>query len=485
MGPAGARGLGAADRQRRRAAPGTRPIPAPGRSTASRRRPRPSTSPIVFHDHLAAPDDRVHRRHRRLRRRRHRRAGRLRERQRQRRRRHRRRRRPGRRPHQQREHVDAARRPEPADAELPVRVQPGPPSSTSATSTATTTRRPSGTSTRTGSATGWSSTTTAPGALSSPHSGAMGEAWSDWYALDLLHREGLEIDDLDTAGRGRHRRLLGRGLHLDPIQPGRLPAERDHPVLPGRDQHRDRRLHLRRLRQGLLRRPRSTPTARSGCRRSGTCAPSCCWRRAASRTRSDLSEALVTEAMRLSPPEPSFLDMRNSILVADQGVTGGDLQDLIWRVFAGRGMGFYASVADSSDVTPIEDFNVPPDPDAPTGDRQGTVTSADTGLPLEGITVGFGGHTHRPELPGARSPTPPTPTGTTRSRRRSGHYGELVFKGARRLRPGLGRGRSTSMPARPRPTTRDAPRLGRLEGRGDDRPAATTPAARSAAGWRR
>ena len=83
------------------------------------------------------------------------------ERQRQRRRRHRRRRRPGRRPHQQRQHVDAARRPEPADAELPVRVRPGPTSSTSATSTATTTRRPSGTSTRTGSATGWSSTTTA------------------------------------------------------------------------------------------------------------------------------------------------------------------------------------------------------------------------------------------------------------------------------------------------------------------------------------
>ena len=26
------------------------------------------------------------------------------------------------------------------------------------------------------------------GALSTPHGGAMGEAWSDWYALDFLHR---------------------------------------------------------------------------------------------------------------------------------------------------------------------------------------------------------------------------------------------------------------------------------------------------------
>ena len=145
---------------------------------------------------------------------------------------------------------------------------------------------------------------------------------------------------------------------------------------------------------------------------------------------SDLAEALVTEAMRLSPPEPSFLDMRNSILVADQGITGGDLQDLIWSVFAGRGMGFYASVADSSDVTPIEDFNLPPAPDAPTATVEGTVTSADTGLPLEGITVGFGGHTTDPSFPSNLSDTDRRRRATTPSMAPVGNYGELVFKGA-------------------------------------------------------
>ena len=64
--------------------------------------------------------------------------------------------------------------------------------------------------------------------------------------------------------------------------------------------------------------------------------------------------------MRLSPPEPSFLDMRNAILAADQGLNGGANEDLIWTVFADRGMGFFASVDDSSDTAPFENFDTPP-----------------------------------------------------------------------------------------------------------------------------
>ncbi len=45
------------------------------------------------------------------------------------------------------------------------------------------------------------------------------------------------------------------------------------------------------------------------------------------------AESLVTRAMELSPANPSFLDMRNSILQADLVVNGGkpaeeDLEDL-------------------------------------------------------------------------------------------------------------------------------------------------------------
>ena len=164
----------------------------------------------AFHDHLREPADRLHRRHRRLRRRRTAtgRPGRVEHR--------RRRRQPAGDGGPDGDHINNANMStppdgkQPADAEVPVRVPTRTRSSRSATSTAATTPAPSGTSTRTGSPTAWSTNDDGSGALSTPHAGAMGEAWSDWYALDLLHRDGLEIDDPRPPRRGRHRRLLGR-----------------------------------------------------------------------------------------------------------------------------------------------------------------------------------------------------------------------------------------------------------------------------------
>ena len=51
--------------------------------------------------------------------------------------------------------------------------------------------------------------------------------------------------------------------------------------------------------------------------------------------------------MRLSPPEPSFLDMRNAILLAHEG----DDTD-VWQVFQDRGMGYFASTDGSGDIAP-------------------------------------------------------------------------------------------------------------------------------------
>ena len=266
------------------------------------------------------------------------------------------------------------------------------------------------------------------GAVSSPHSGAMGEAWSDWYALDLLHREGLEIDDPSTVGDvdiGAYSDAVFTTLRFSPAD---CPPSAVSPTCPGGlstgiggftfgdfgkvfagpEVHSDGEIWVQTLWD-----LRTLLVLGTGSEQDG----------------SDLAEALVTEAMRLSPPEPSFLDMRNSILVADEGITGGDLQDLIWSAFAGRGMGFYASVADSSDVTPIEDFNLPPAPDAATGTVAGTVTDGDTGLPLEGITVGFGGHTTGPTFPSSLTDTTDT-EGHYSFDAPVGNYGELVFKGA-------------------------------------------------------
>ncbi len=54
------------------------------------------------------------------------------------------------------------------------------------------------------------------------------------------------------------------------------------------------------------------------------------------------ARALVTDGLRLSPESPTFLDLRDAILAADVGRGYGD-RDLVWRVFAARGMGLNAS----------------------------------------------------------------------------------------------------------------------------------------------
>ena len=99
----------------------------------------------------------------------------------------------------------------------------------------------------------------------------------------------------------------------------------------------------------------------------------------------------MTRAMELSPSNPSYLDMRNSILEADMVDNGGSLHDTIWTVFAHRGMGFFAAAVDGDDLAPVEDFSMPPD-GKPTGRIQGTVTDVDSGAGIQGIIVQFGGH---------------------------------------------------------------------------------------------
>ncbi|HXV58194.1 MAG TPA: carboxypeptidase regulatory-like domain-containing protein, partial [Gaiellaceae bacterium] len=103
---------------------------------------------------------------------------------------------------------------------------------------------------------------------------------------------------------------------------------------------------------------------------------------------------LITEAMRLSPRNPSFLDMRNAILQANQvGAEGGrtDRRGAIWDVFAGRGMGYFAAVESADDTAPLESFVAPPDPGDGVGSLAGTVRDADTGAPLAGVRVEFAG----------------------------------------------------------------------------------------------
>jgi uncharacterized repeat protein (TIGR01451 family) len=75
----------------------------------------------------------------------------------------------------------------------------------------------------------------------------------------------------------------------------------------------------------------------------------------------NLMTQLVMDGMKLQPCSPGFVDGRDAILQADQNLTGGQNQCLIWDAFARRGLGFTASQGSSNSTTDgTEAFNLPP-----------------------------------------------------------------------------------------------------------------------------
>ncbi|MET3425357.1 hypothetical protein BJ973_004569 [Actinoplanes tereljensis] len=218
--------------------------------------------------------------------------------------------------------------------------------------------------------------------LNGPQSGAMGEAWSDWYAYDYLQKEGLEKDTRAPGELVVFEYSTG-GANTIRTEPLDCTVGAPATVCPG------------------------TATAGSGgytygdfgkiSRRGAEVhADGEIWAQTLWDLRTALgyrlTESVVTRAMELSPADPSYLDMRNAILIADRVVAGGKHQKDIWKVFAKRGMGFFAATVDGSDTAPIEDFSTPPAPGSATGSIAGTVTDQGSGQPAPGVAVTFGGH---------------------------------------------------------------------------------------------
>jgi uncharacterized repeat protein (TIGR01451 family) len=74
----------------------------------------------------------------------------------------------------------------------------------------------------------------------------------------------------------------------------------------------------------------------------------------------NLAMQLVTDGLKLQPCSPGFVDGRNAILLADQNLTGGANQCVIWEAFAKRGLGFSADQGVSSSKTDgTEAFDLP------------------------------------------------------------------------------------------------------------------------------
>ncbi|NNE27156.1 MAG: hypothetical protein HKN09_09955, partial [Saprospiraceae bacterium] len=77
----------------------------------------------------------------------------------------------------------------------------------------------------------------------------------------------------------------------------------------------------------------------------------------------NIALTLVTEALKLQPCSPGFVDGRDAILAADQAIYGGANECLIWNTFARRGLGVSADQGDTDDRTDgTEAFDIPDPP---------------------------------------------------------------------------------------------------------------------------
>ena len=227
------------------------------------------------------------------------------------------------------------------------------------------------------------------GALNSVQAGAMGEGWSDFYAKDFLVSQWPSTDTPapgevrmgDYTDRPGTNVIRNQGLDCpvgvtsEPLGcQGRGPGDRGGytygdfgKIGNGPEVHDDGEIWAETLWD--LRTELGSPIA----------------------------VRLITAALPLSPPEPSFLDMRNAILQAD-AASGGTYRARIWAVFAKRGMGFFASADDGNDDTPLEDFSLPPAPGGPRGTITGTVRDGlAPNLPLAGVTVSIGANAAGPD----------------------------------------------------------------------------------------
>ena len=267
---------------------------------------------------------------------------------------------PGRQPHRQRQHGHPAGRHPAADADVPV-PRPGRPRPTrSCRPTAATRPTSSTTSTPTACPTGSSSTPTATRrwATSRParwaRPGATGTPWTSW----------------PTQGSSGHRRARrGPGRRLRRHRPGPDP----HPAagLPGR-------LDVRGAPARRARAPAATPTATSADHRPARGA----------RRRRDLGRDALGPAQRARQQGCRVAGHPGDGAVAGQPVVPrhaqldppgrpghgqGQRTRKIWKVFAKRGMGYFAGSIDGDDTAPVEDFSLPPAAGTPTGSLTGRV----------------------------------------------------------------------------------------------------------------
>jgi extracellular elastinolytic metalloproteinase len=200
-------------------------------------------------------------------------------------------------------------------------------------------------------------------ALNAFQSDAMGEGWSDWYALNHLFGRNLTTKAVvgeHVTGNAR-RGIRNYDYDRNPTNYGDLGYD-----ITGPEVHADGEIWtatLWDLRKALIARYGTSAGAERAVR-------------------------MITDAMPLTAPDPSMPDARDGILLAAQDRYRGRDTDLIWSVFARRGMGASASAVDGDDTDPVPAFDHPVA--RHNGTLAGTVTDAATGRAIRGAEVFVG-----------------------------------------------------------------------------------------------
>lgn len=219
------------------------------------------------------------------------------------------------------------------------------------------------------------------GVLNSIQAGSMGEAWSDYYAMDYLVTQGLASDSVELDGQIRVGKYVLANRSL--LRTEAMDCDPDSGVAACTD--------LAGVKGGYTYGDFPTIGGVPEVHTSGEVWSQTLW---------DIRERLghrdaamlITRGMELSPAEPSMLDMRNAIIQADKVVNRSTHTTALWGIFAARGMGWYAGAIEGGDAAPAEDFHRPPSPLYPPAPLSGRIIDPITGEPVPRATVLVTGH---------------------------------------------------------------------------------------------
>lgn len=213
--------------------------------------------------------------------------------------------------------------------------------------------------------------------LNDIQAGSMGEAWSDYYAMDYLVTNGF-VHDTAADGQVREGKYLiankgtFRTMALDcPVGSQAKACTSNYDGSHGGYTYAD------------------FPSVTGGpeVHSSGEIWAQTLWD-IRKRFGHDVADTVITRGMSLSANDPSFLDMRNAIIQADKVAYNNKHARALWHIFAHRGMGFFAGASDSADTQPGEDFHNPPNPaTAHDATIAGYVHDPTTGDPVAGAVV--------------------------------------------------------------------------------------------------